>query len=37
MILPEWLFQEPIENKTKKFCNHKLSRQIVRDNVKLGD
>ena len=21
MIIPEWLFQEPIENKFKKICN----------------
>ena len=37
MILSEWLFQEPIENKIKKLYNPKPLRQIARDNVKLDD
>ena len=37
MILPEWLFQEPIENKIKKIYNPKPLRQLARDNIKLND
>ena len=37
MIIPEWLFQEPIENKMKKLYNPKQLKQIARDNIKLDD
>ena len=37
MIIPEWLFKEPIENKTKKLNNPKPFRQIARYNIKLDD
>ena len=37
MILPEWLFQEPIENKIRKLYNPKPLRQLARDNIRLDD
>ena len=37
MIIPEWLFQEPIENKIKKLYNPKSLKQLARDNIKLDD
>ena len=37
MIIPEWLFQEPVENKIKKIYNPRSLRQIARDNIKLDD
>ena len=37
MIIPEWLFQEPIENKTKKIYDPKQLGQIALDNFKLDD
>ena len=37
MIIPEWLFQEPIENKIKKIYNPKPLRQLARDNIRLDD
>ena len=37
MILPDWLFQDHIENKGKKFYNPKPLRQIARENKKLND
>ena len=37
MIIPEWLFQEPVENKIKKIYNPKPLRQLARDNIKLDD
>ena len=37
MIIPERLFQEPIENKIKKIYNPKPLTQIARDNLKLDD
>ena len=37
MDIPEWLFQEPIENKIQKIYNTKALRQIARDNIKLDD
>ena len=37
MIIPEWLFQEPIENKIKKLYNPKSLQQLARDNIKLDD
>ena len=37
MTLPEWLFQEPIQNKIKNKYNPKSLTQIARDNIKLDD
>ena len=37
MIIPEWLFQEPVENKIKKIYNPKPLRQLARDNFRLDD
>ena len=37
MIIPEWLFQESVENKFKKIYNPRSLRQIARDNIKLDD
>ena len=37
MIIPEWLFQEPVENKINKIYNPKSLKQIARNNVKLDD
>ena len=37
MTIPEWSFQEPIENKIEKIYNPKTSKQIVRDNIRLDD
>ena len=37
MIIPEWLFQEPIENKINKIYNPKPLRQLARDNIRLDD
>ena len=37
MIIPEWLFQEPVENKINKFHNPKSLKQIARDNIILDD
>ena len=37
MIIPEWLFQEPIENKIKKIYNPRSLKQIARDNIRLDD
>ena len=37
MIIPEWLFQEPVENKIKKIYNPKLLSQLARDNIRLDD
>ena len=37
MIIPEWLFKEPIENKINKIYNPKPLKQITRDNIRLGD
>ena len=35
MIIPDWLFQEPVENKIKKIYNPKSLQQLSRDNIKL--
>ena len=35
MIIPDWLFQEPIENKIKNIYNPKRLTQIARDNLKI--
>ena len=37
MIIPEWLFQEPIEIKIKKLYKPKSLKQIARHNNKLDD
>ena len=37
MIIPEWLFKEPIENKISKLYNPKSLKQIARGNIKLDD
>ena len=37
MIIPEWLFKEPIENKIKKIYNPKPLKQLATDNIKLDD
>ena len=37
MIILEWLFQEPIENKIKKIYNPRSLKQIARDNIRLDD
>ena len=37
MIIPEWLFQEPVENKIIKIYNPRSLKQIARDNIRLDD
>ena len=37
MIIPERLFQEPVENKIKKIYNPKSLKQLARNNIKLDD
>ena len=37
MVLPEWLFHEPIENKTNKLSNPNSLRQIARGIIRLDD
>ena len=37
MIIPEWLFQEPVENKIKKIYNPKSLQQLARNNIRLDD
>ena len=37
MIIPEWLFQEPVENKIIKIHNPRSLKQIARDNIRLDD
>ena len=37
MIIPEWLFKEPIENKIKTLYNPKSLKQLARNNNKLDD
>ena len=37
MIIPEWLFKEPIENKIKKIYNPRSLKQIARVNIRLDD
>ena len=37
MIIPEWLFQEPIVNRITKIYNPKPLRQIARDINKIDD
>ena len=35
MIIPEWLFQKPVENKIKKIYNPKSLKQLARNNIKF--
>ena len=37
MIIPEWLFQESVENKIKKRYNPKSLKQLARNNIKLDN
>ena len=37
MIIPEWLFREPIENKIKNIYNTKPLKQLARNNIRLDD
>ena len=37
MIIPEWLLQEPVENKIEKIYNPKSLKQLARNNIKLDD
>ena len=37
MIIPEWLFQKPIENKIKKIYNPRSLKQLARDHIRLDD
>ena len=34
MIIPDWLFQELVENKIKKIYNPKSLKQLARKNIK---
>ena len=36
-IIPEWLFQEPVENKIRKIYKPKPLRQLERDNITIDD
>ena len=36
-IIPEWLFQEPVENEIEKIYNPKPLRQLAGDNIRLDD
>ena len=37
MIKPEWLFQEPVENKINKIHNPRSLKQLARNNIRLDD
>ena len=37
MIIPDWLLQEPVENKIIRIHNPKSLKQIARDNIRLDD
>ena len=37
MIIPEWFFSKPVENKIRKINNPKPLRQLARDNIRLDD
>ena len=37
MIILEWFFQEPVENKINKIYNPRSSKEIARDNINLDD
>ena len=34
MIIPEWLFKEPVENEIKKIYNPKPLKQLAPNNIK---
>ena len=36
-MIPEWLFQERVENKIKKIYNPKSLKQLARNNIRLDD
>ena len=36
-IIPQWLFQEPIENENEKRYNPKPLTQLARNNIELDD
>ena len=37
MIIPEWFFSEPVENKINKILNPKSLKQIARGTIRLYD
>ena len=37
IIIPDWLFQEPVEIKIKKIYNPRSLKQLARNNIKLDD
>ena len=37
MIIPEWLFREPVESKINKIYDPKSLKQLARNNIKLDD
>ena len=37
LLLPEWIFQEPIESEVKIIYKPKPLKQVARDNIKLDD
>ena len=37
LIIPEWLFKEPVENKIKKIYNPRSLKQLARNNINLDD
>ena len=37
MIIPEWLFREPVENKINKIYNPKSLKQLARNKIELDD
>ena len=37
MIIPEWLFREPIENKIRKIYNPVSLKKLARDKINLDD
>ena len=37
MIIPEWLFQEPVEKKINRIYNPKSLKQLARNNIRLDD
>ena len=37
MIIPDWLFKKPFENKSQKIDNPKLLKEVARENSKMDD
>ena len=37
MIIPEWLFLEPVENKINEIHNPRSLKQLAQDNITLDD